>query len=84
MPSCAVQTFTDPDDCALAIRGGSVELTVTEPGLFTATLTRIDFHRLWTQRFSDNLARIIHTANLAGQPNSPQHVLPKMNSGPKD
>jgi AraC-like DNA-binding protein len=62
MPSSAVRTFADPDDYALAIRGGSVELTVTEPGPFSAKLIRIDLDRLWMQRFSDNLPWIGHAA----------------------
>jgi AraC-like DNA-binding protein len=64
MPSSAVRTFADPDDYALAIRGGSVELTVTEPGPFSAKLIRIDFDRLRMQRFSDNLPWIGHAAVL--------------------
>jgi AraC-like DNA-binding protein len=67
MPSSAVRTFTDPDDYAAAIRQGTYELTVTERGHFTATLTRIDLHRLWMQRFSDNLPRISHIAGWGGR-----------------
>jgi AraC-like DNA-binding protein len=60
MPSSAVRTFTDPDDYATSIRQGTVELTITERGHFAAKVTRIDLHRLWMQRFSDNLPRIAH------------------------
>jgi AraC-like DNA-binding protein len=67
MPSSAVYAFCDPDEYAASIRGGQVELTVTEPGQFAAKLTRIDFHRLWLQRFSDNLARVVHAANMTGR-----------------
>jgi len=67
MPSSAVRTFNDPDDYAAAIRQGTYELTVTEPGHFTAKLTRIDLHRLWMQRFSDNLPRISHIAGWGGR-----------------
>jgi hypothetical protein len=67
MPSSAVRTFTDPDDYAAAIRQGTYELTVTERGDFTAKLTRIDLHRLWMQRFSDNLPRISHVAGWGGR-----------------
>jgi hypothetical protein len=62
MPSSAVRTFTDPDDYAAAIRQGTYNLTVTERGDFGAKLIRIDLHRLWMQRFYDNLARISHLA----------------------
>jgi hypothetical protein len=67
MPSRAVRTFTDPDDYAAAVRQGTYELTVTERGDFTAKLTRIDLHRLWMQRFSDNLPRISHIAGWGGR-----------------
>ena len=65
MPSSAVRTFTDPDDYAAAMRATKTELTVTGRGTFAAKLTRIDPHRLWMQRFSDNLPRIGHWTNIA-------------------
>jgi AraC-like DNA-binding protein len=64
MPSSAVRTFTDPDDYAATIRAGTVDLTVTGRGDFDAKLTRIDLHRLWMQRFSDNLPRICDVTGL--------------------
>ena len=67
MPSSAFHTFTDPDDYAASIRQGTIELTVTERGHFTAKLTRIDLHRLWMQRFSENLPRISHVAGWGGR-----------------
>lgn len=67
MPSSAVQNFTDPDDYGSAIRQGTVELTVTERGNFTAKLTRIDLHRLWMQRFSETLPRISHVVGWGGR-----------------
>jgi AraC-like DNA-binding protein len=60
MPSSAVRTFSDPDDYAAAIRQGTLELTVTERGYLTAKHIRIDLHRLWMQRVSENLSRIYH------------------------
>jgi AraC-like DNA-binding protein len=62
MPSSAVRTFTDPDDYASAIRATTSEISITGRGHFDAELVRIDLHRLWMQRFSDNLPRIIHAA----------------------
>ena len=62
MPSSAVRNFTDPDDYAASIRAAQVEATVTGRGQFTAKLTRIDFHRLWMQRFSSDLPRILRVA----------------------
>src|ERR1700738_5713084 len=67
MPSSAVLTFTDPDDYAAAIRATRAELTVTGRGQFAAKLTRIDLHRLWMQRFSDNLPRVAHSAAQTGR-----------------
>ena len=67
MPSSAVRAFTDPDDYATAIRATRAELTVTGRGRFAAKLIRIDLHRLWMQRFSDNLPRIAHSASFPGR-----------------
>src|ERR1700736_5768639 len=67
MPSSAIRTFTDADDYASAIRATKAEVTVIGRGRFTAKLTRIDLHRLWMQRFSDNLPRIGHSAPLTGR-----------------
>jgi AraC-like DNA-binding protein len=65
MPSSAVHTFTDPDDYAAAIRATKAEINVTGRGRFTGKIIRIDLHRLWMQRFSDNLPRVGHSANMA-------------------
>jgi hypothetical protein len=67
MPSSAVRTFTDRDEYAAAIRATRAELTVTGRGHFAAKLTRIDLHRLWMQRFPDNLPRIAHSASFPGR-----------------
>src|SRR5271166_2756135 len=67
MLSSAVRTFTDPDDYAEAIRATRAELTVTGRGRFNAELNRIDLHRLWLQRFFDNLPRIAHSAPRTGR-----------------
>ena len=67
MPSSAVRTFTDPDDYAAAIRATKAEVVVTGRGQFTAKLIRIDLHRLWMQRFSDNLPRVGHSAAMTGR-----------------
>ncbi len=67
MISSAVRTFTYPDDYAAAIRQGTTELTVTRRGDFTAKLTRIDLHRVWMQRFWENLPRVSHVAGWGGR-----------------
>jgi AraC-like DNA-binding protein len=67
LSSSAVRTFTDPDDYAASIRATNAEFTVSERGQFTANLIRIDLHRLWMQRFSDNLPRVGHSAAKSGR-----------------
>ena len=67
MPESAVRTFSDPDEYAALIRNTKAEFTITERGHFTAKLTRIDLHRLWMQRFSDNLPRVAHSAGTGGR-----------------
>jgi hypothetical protein len=67
MPSSAVRTFSDPDEYAAAIRATKAELTVTGRGQFGAKIIRIDLHRLWMQRCSDNLPRVGHSASMSGR-----------------
>ena len=67
MASSAVLTFTDPDDYAAMIRNTKAEVTVTGRGQFAAKITKIDLHRLWMQRFSDNLPRIGHSSAIRGR-----------------
>jgi AraC-like DNA-binding protein len=62
-----VRTFSDADDYATAIRQGTLELTVTGRGRFAAKLARIDLHRLWMQRLSENLSRIYHLDGWGGR-----------------
>jgi AraC-like DNA-binding protein len=61
MPSSAVHTFNDPDEYAAWIRVQQAEITGLGRGKFTAQATKIDLHRLWMQRLSDNLPRIGHS-----------------------
>jgi AraC-like DNA-binding protein len=67
MPSSAVHTFTDPDHYASTIRATRAEVTVMGRGHFNAKLIRIDLHRLWMQRFSDNLPRVGHSDPRTGR-----------------
>ena len=67
MPSSFVRTFTDPDEYAAAIRQGTHRIAVTQRGLFTATLIRIDLHRLWMQHFSEELPRASHIDGWGGR-----------------
>ena len=65
--SSAVHSFTDPDAYAATIRQATTRLTVTRRGHFTAQIIRIDLHRLWMQRFSESLPRVLHTNSLGGR-----------------
>jgi len=67
MPSSAVHTFSDPAEYAAAIRATTIDLTVTGRGHFTGKRTRIDLHRLWMQRLSENRSRIVHSAFVTGR-----------------
>jgi hypothetical protein len=57
MPSSAIHTFTDPGDYAAAIRATTIDLTVIGRGNFAGKRIRIDLHRLWMQRLSENMPR---------------------------
>ena len=67
MPSSAVHTFADPDEYAAVFPATSADLTITGRGQFIANVTRIDLHRLWMLRYSDNLPRVKHSANITGR-----------------
>jgi AraC-like DNA-binding protein len=67
MPSSAVRTYSDPDEYAKAFRTTRAECTIIGRGRFTAKLIRIDFHRLWMHRYSDNLPRVAHSATINGR-----------------
>jgi hypothetical protein len=67
MPSSAVHTFTDPGEYAAAIRATTIDLTVTARGHFTGKRTRVDLHRLWMQRLTENMARTLHSAFVTGR-----------------
>ena len=61
MPS-QVSVFTDPYPYEAAIRAADVKAVPTARGKFRAELTRINFRRLWMQRFSESLPVIKYTA----------------------
>ena len=67
MLSSAVHTFADADHYAAGIRAAEVEVTITARGEFAAKRTRVDFHRLWIQRFSDSLPRVLHADLIPGR-----------------
>jgi hypothetical protein len=68
MPSSAIQTVTDLDEYRTAAsRRAAVELTVIQRGSFTASITRVDLHRVWMQRGHERLARIRHAEPHPGR-----------------
>jgi len=62
-----VRTFTDPDEFGASFVGTNVDFTILGRGRFEAKLYFIDFERLNMRRFSDNLPRIGHTADVVDQ-----------------
>ena len=67
MPSSSVRTFTDPDQYAEAIRAGTVSITVSQRGCFSAKIYCVDFHDLWMQRLSDNSSKVSHIDGWGGR-----------------
>ena len=62
MFSSKVFAFADPTEYALAIRPADVTVVPTARGDFNADLVRIDFHRLWMQRFAESAPAIRYVA----------------------
>ena len=67
MPSSDVRTYSDPDAYAAAIRATTIDLTVMGRGRFIGKRTRMDLHRLWMQRVSENMPRVVHSAFVTGR-----------------
>jgi AraC-like DNA-binding protein len=59
--------YSDPDEYAAAVRGTSLELTVTECGQFAGKVIRIDLHDLWLQFISENLSPVGHSSLTPGR-----------------
>ncbi|HKI14450.1 MAG TPA: helix-turn-helix domain-containing protein [Roseiarcus sp.] len=57
-----VSIFTDPYQYEAAIRAADVKAVPTARGNFRAELTRINFRRLWMQRFTESLPVVKYTA----------------------
>lgn len=62
MPASAVRVFDDIDEYTASIRAGQYEAVIAGRGSFEAKLVRIDLHRLWMQRFTENLPHIARAA----------------------
>jgi AraC-like DNA-binding protein len=62
MVSSTVQTLADPEAFWAAIRAQEVRGVVTARGNFRGDLARLDFKRLWMQRFTENLPRVLHVS----------------------
>ena len=67
MPSSAVLSFSEPDDYVHSLRETTAEVTITGRGHFAAELTRIELHRLWMNRSSATLPRVVHAATASGR-----------------
>ena len=67
MTASSVRTFNDPVDYGGSIQGAATEMVALGRGQFSARLTRIKLHRLWLQRFSDNLPRIARAKLASGR-----------------
>src|SRR5262249_47314512 len=70
MPRCTTFTFQDPSRYQAAIRPAKVAIFPTASGKFHATLTHVDFDRLWIQFGNETLPRVAHStlpnrANIA-------------------
>jgi AraC-like DNA-binding protein len=63
VPGSHVYDIADPALFRPALRGGEGELFVVGRGQFDAELVRIDLDRLWLQRGTETLSRIVHVAN---------------------
>lgn len=62
MPESAVLRFADPHQYQAAVQAADVQVTVTAPGQFDATLTRIKLDHLWMQRGRFSLPSVTHSA----------------------
>jgi len=62
MLESAVLRFADPHQYQEAVQAADVRVTVTAPGRFDATLTRIKLDRLWMQRARFSLPSVTHSA----------------------
>src|SRR5271165_973966 len=67
MPCSAAACFTDPDAWAQTVRNSNVELTPVGRGPFFGEIVALNLHRLWMQRFSENLPRVVYANNVPGR-----------------
>ena len=63
----ATKTYvaSDPDEYVSLIRGGRVEVIVSQQGVFDASVTRVDLGALWMQRGRESLPRTYRAALAA-------------------
>jgi AraC-like DNA-binding protein len=63
----ATKTYvaSDPDEYVSLIRGGRVEVIVSQRGVFDASVTRVDLGDLWMQRARESLPRTFRAALAA-------------------
>jgi AraC-like DNA-binding protein len=63
MLQSTVFPFADPAEFRTVVRATDGELLVTSKGDFRSEVVRIDLNKLWMQRISDRLPRIIQASN---------------------
>jgi AraC-like DNA-binding protein len=63
VPSCEIRNFTEPYEFAAALRESDVDLTLLEPGRFSAGITDISLGSLNIKRISESMPRIMHWTN---------------------
>lgn len=84
MPSCVVQTFSDPHEYQSSVRATNVAVLLTgrAQGQFRGKLTRMDLHKLWMRSGETSVPYIMHGAwtndrciihFLAGEEQTPYH-----------
>ena len=62
-----VRSFTEPAEFSAAIQNAGVELSLSTPGLFTGSVTRVRLHSLHIQRMSINRPFISHVVPRRGR-----------------
>jgi len=67
MPDSEVLTFTDPYEHQEALLSGKVHISVTQPGRYVGSHTRINLHKLRMQRAREPLALVAYCAIEKGR-----------------
>ena len=63
MLATATRSFTDPWEHQSFFRAADMKVLVTDRGVYSSELTRMDLHHLWMQRSQTTLPQITHLAD---------------------